>query len=115
MIVLKPNPKNWKLYKHKTTGEIATYYDPWYEKQYEAIDNFVFEGVIVPKGHYRGRSAAGFAFECGGAAFVLSISKAQELLEALASGEVRPTGAGFLGRFTFFKQGANYSAGLYHE
>ena len=86
-------------------------------REAQVIENFVFDATIKPTGSYRGRSAAGFTFEDvkTGDKFVMRIAKVEELLDALAKGSVVAENGGFQARYTFYKQGANYSLGLYNE
>jgi len=113
------NPKNWKL-KRKVrkdgSVEFCDYDRPyvWEDERLEEYDNFVFDATLVPNTYYRGRSAAGFSFKDAetGEEFVMRISKTEELLKAVVSGRVKVENGGFTGRFTFFKQGANYTLGL---
>ncbi len=84
---------------------------------FEWQDNFIFEAILLPDGYYRGRSAAGFTFRDAqtGALMTMRLQKLSELIEAVAAndGRVVVTGGGFKGTYTFFKQGANYTIGLF--
>jgi hypothetical protein len=127
MKYLKENKKSWKVYRHPKTKDWLDYNG--YENL-EGSENFVFEATLIPAGSYRGRSAAGFTFldADDGSEFTMRIAKAEEFFRAIASGKVKieknatqtkiqyseteTYKGGFKAKFTFFKQGANYSIGL---
>ena len=71
------------------------------------IDNFSFVATLKYKGYRRGRSSFLWELTDGVNVFPCSSSKIDELMKMCLAGEV------FKGRFTFFKQGQNYSIGLY--
>lgn len=119
MIHIEANPKNWKLKRKLRTDGVIEYcdYDSpycWDGERVEEIDNFSFEATLVPDTYYRGRSAAGFVFKDSSTKeeFTVRISKMEEIIKAIASGKMPVENGGFTGRFTFYKQGANYSLGL---
>lgn len=115
MKIIKPNPKNWKLLYDSKAKQYADY-DGYNGGKYEQVDNFVFESTLMPNKFYRGRSAAGFYFLTkDGAELTMRIAKVEELLNAILEGQVKLTKDGFKGMYTFFKQGANYSIGVYTE
>ena len=113
MKVIKQNPKNWKVLR-SPNGRYYDY-DGYRNEDTEAVDNFIFKATLVPDSYYRGRSAAGFTFISGETSFTMRLNKVDELMQAIASGKVKVENGGFTGVFTFFKQGANYSIGLYND
>lgn len=133
MKVIRKNPTKYKIFrmtkevwlgyndaKEEAIKELRTVYldyrDSYFDKNGEAIDNFVFEDIIIPNSFYRGRSAAGFVFtDKDKNQFTMKISKVEELLKAIADRRVQVIEGGFKGLFTFVKQGENYSLRLVED
>lgn len=117
MKFVKENKKNWKLKSYSLEGHKRyADYDGYYGKAVKDEENFVFDATLKLDGTYRGPSAAGFNFVTeNGTELIMRLNKTSELLEAIVSGKVKVVKQGFKGRFTFFKQGSNYSIGVYDE
>lgn len=126
MIIVSQNPKSWKLPVAVKNGRITEVFNYQGAEIYSRktgefhktlmVDNFVFRATLVPDGFYRGRSAAGFVFKDKGSdlTFTMRIAKVEELLKELVEGGLNPSN-GIDTLWTFFKQGENYSIGLYKE
>lgn len=122
--------KTWKPIREKSTGRVFVgYYPGWkhpmshYEGRYgngadyvgldgiEEIDYIpVYEGDLKPDGTSRGyRSAARQMFkDSDGRIWPMSLSKSNDLLQAIADGKITSTGDGSIRmRFTLAKQGQN--------
>jgi hypothetical protein len=126
MQVIKENKASWKLlYDSKSkrymdwdgdkviyTWDAVTHERSSYPA--EQKENFIFEAELALEHAYRGRSAAGFVFKDvkTDQVFTMRMQKVEEFLKAIPEGRVTITDRGFVGHFTFYKQGANYSIGL---
>ncbi len=110
------NKKAWKLpvvLEDGYTKKILDY-APW-NGNYDGVENFIFEGRLKPLGMSRGRSAASVHFDCGGVILTMKLSKTFELLEALSKGKLTISHGAFRGKWTFYKQGANFSVGVCND
>jgi hypothetical protein len=130
VIILHTKKEKWQLpVAVNEKGDIVhTFdYDGWpfsegfandkKEFTHKLIDNIIFKATLLPEGFSRGRSAVHYYFKdaASGTVFNMKGAKVEELLKAIAKGEVQILDRGFRSTWTFFKQGQNFSIGLWRK
>jgi len=116
---IKPNNTSYKIPKPDKVGEWKDgVFTPsknggkvylHYPNRSEYIDNFSFDGELSYVSYRKGRSSYIMILTDGVNEFPVAASKLDEFMR------VALRGSKFIGRFTFFKQGENYSLGLIKE
>ena len=120
MIKIKDNPKSWKLIliENSKCKRFAQYQgDGWHDDKRTEVENFIFKAKLKPEYTTRGRSATDFLFEDTdtGEIFNMKPKQVMEMLKELLLGSVANYNGYIDDEFTFFKQGENYSIGLYRK
>lgn len=122
MRLVRLNQKQWPIYEftgddgqrrfagsdaeplaNERTGEL--------KPGWECLDNLVFEGTLQPVRIFRARSTIGIVFQLvdTGSEVTMRFGSLESFIKSLLTGHVQITPTGFLGEYTFAKQGAMYS------